>query len=155
MDRLKYISISGMACLALTFFSAISWADSTPCEKNFTAKEGVLGRQIYNTWQVLPEITPQKAFRRAYIYLIREGWAINLTDKEFGIISASQQGVSSGEGGKAAPLNVLIEDLGDSGGGLSPKGIKATVTFSIPGGLHASEDGVRRSFCDMLADIKR
>lgn len=155
MDRLKPLPAlltMALACLALPAFGQ---AEGAPCEKNFTVKEGVLGRQIYNTWQVLPEITPQKAFRRAYIYLIREGWAINLADKEFGVISASQQGVSSGEGGKAVPLNVLIEDLGDSGGGLSPKGIKATVTFSIPGGLHASEDGVRGSFCDMLADIKR
>lgn len=150
MKKLKRTSAFGMACLALSLFSTICWADAAPCEKNFTVKEGVLGRQIYNTWQVLPEITTQKAFRRTYIHLAKEGWAINLTDKEFGIISASP-----GDGGKAAPLNVFIEDLGDNGGGVSPKGIKVTITFSVPGGLQASEDSIRKSFCETLAEIKR
>ena len=154
MNRSKKSLAVGIGCLVLLSISTISWADVAPCEKNFTVKEGFFGKKIYKTWQDLQDLMPQTIFKRAYAFLVKEGWVINFTDKETGVISALQQDVSADGGGKVAPLNIFIENAGNYLGGKSG-GTRVTMTFSIPGGLHAQEDMVRKNFCDALAEIKK
>ena len=72
-----------------------------------------------------------------------QGWAITNTDKEIGIINASQT-VSYGQG-KTAPLNVGIDD--------KDGGVNVTVTFSISGGLTTPVDGVKDTFCKIIVAV--
>lgn len=149
----------GIACLAFATIPATGWAEAVPCENNFTVKDGLFDRKIYKTWQDLVDLSQMMIYRRTYAYLVKDGWAINLADKENGIISASQVEETAGGAGKTATLNVLIENAGNYFGGLPsgrgiPGGYRLTMTFSVPKGLHAQEDRVRANFCDALAEIK-
>lgn len=159
MNRLKNSLTIGIACLAFATIPATGWAETVSCEKNFTVKDGLFDRKIYKTWQELVALTQQMIFNRTYAYLVKDGWVINRTDKENGIISASQAEESIGGAGKVATLNILIENAGNYFGGLPsgrgvPGGYRLTMAFSVPSGLNAHEDMVRKNFCDALAEIK-
>ena len=159
MNRLKNSLAIWIACMAFITIPATGWAETVPCEKNFTAKDGMFNGKIYKTWQELADLSQMMIYRRAYAYLIKDGWAINLTDKENGIISASQLEESSGGKEKAASLNILIENAGNYFGGLPsgrgvPGAYRLTMAFSVPSGLIAHEEMVKKSFCDALAEIK-
>ena len=159
MNRLRKSFVIGVACLVFATIPATGWAVTEPCEKNFIVKDGFLDRKIYKTWQELQALTRQAIFMRTYTYLLKGGWVINLTDEETGVISASQVDGSSGSTGKVANLNILIENAGNYYGGAAskrgvPAGFRVTMTFSVPGGLDAHEDMVRKEFCAALAEIK-
>ncbi|MGC2049642.1 MAG: hypothetical protein WA635_13665 [Gallionella sp.] len=134
---------------------ATGWADTAPCEKNFTVKDGFFDKKIYKTWQDIRALTRQTIFKRAYAYLVKGGWVINLADMETGVIIASQ----SGGAGKVASLNIFIENSGNYFGGVpGTRGVtgafRVTMTFSVPDGLDAHEDMVRNDYCHALAEIK-
>ena len=159
MNRLRNSFVVGVACLVFSTIPATVWAVTEPCEKNFTVKDGFFDRKIYKTWQELLALTRQAIFMRTYTYLVKGGWVINLTDEETGVISASQVEDSSGSAGKMANLNILIENAGNYYGGVAgkrgvPGAFRVTMTFSVPGGLDAHEDMVRKEFCGALAEIK-
>lgn len=159
MNRVRHLLVIGVACLTFATIPATGWADTAPCEKNFTVKDGFFDKKIYRTWQDLADLSQMMIYRRTYAYLVKDGWVINLTDKGNGIISASQVEESSGGAGKAATMNILIENAGNYFGGLPsgrgmPGGFRITMTFSVPSGLHAHEEMVRENFCDALAEIK-
>lgn len=159
MKRLRNSLVIGVACLAFATIPATGWADTAPCEKNFTVKDGLFDKKIYKTWQDMVALTQQMIFKRMYAYLVKSGWVINLTDKEAGVIFASQVEESSAGAGKVANMNILIENAGNYFGGLPsgrgfPGGFRITMTFLVPNGLHAHEEMVRKNFCDALAEIK-
>lgn len=153
MGMQKKSLIIGIGGLILISISMLGWAENEPCETNFTVKEGLFDKKIYKTWQDFPIVPIQSIYRRVYKSLIKDGWIINLTDKEGGVISASQLEGSPGEGGKVAPLNIFIENAGKYGSILGS--VKVSMIFSVPSGLHADEHMVRKNFCAILADIKQ
>lgn len=158
MHRFRNSLVIGVACLVLATIPATGWADTAPCEKNFAVKDGFFGKKIYRTWQDLLDLSQMMIYRRAYEYLVKDGWVINLMDKELWVISASQAEELSGGEGKAANLNILVENAGNYFGGIpsgrgTPGAYRITMTFSVPGGLHADEGQVRKYFCAALAEI--
>lgn len=153
MNMQKKSLIIGIGILTLVSFSRVSWAESEPCVTNFTVKEGLFDKRIYKTWQDFPIVPIQSIYRRAYKSLIKDGWTINLTDKEGGVISASLLEGSPGEGGKVATLNIFIENAGKYGSILGS--VRTSMIFSVPSGLHTDEHMVQMNFCAILADIKQ
>ena len=159
MNRLRNSCVIGVACLVFATIPATGWADTAPCEKNFAVKDGFFGKKIYRTWQEIVDLPRQAIFMRTYTNLVKGGWIIKLTDMETGVISASQVDGSSGSTGKVANLNILIENAGNYYGGVAgkrgvPGAFRVTMTFSVPGGLDAHEDMVRKEFCGAFAEIK-
>ena len=156
MNTSKKLLTIGIGWLALISISAISWADNLPCENNFTVKDGFFDRKVYKTWQDFEArtLTTQIVLQRAYVFLVKDGWIINSTDKEAGVISASLQEGTLGEGGRVASLSILTEGSNSYFGGKAG-GTRVTTIFSVPAGLHAQEDRVRNNFCDILAYIKQ
>ncbi|CAG1004906.1 hypothetical protein ANAEL_03280 [Anaerolineales bacterium] len=152
MNKLKKSLAIGAGLLILVSAATPGWAASEPCETNFTVKEGLFDKKIYKTWQDFPIIPLQTVYRRAYKSLIKDGWIINLTDKEGGVISASQLEGSPGEGGKVATLNVFIENAGKYGSELGS--VRVLMIFSVPSALHASEHMVQMNLCALLSGIK-
>src|SRR4030066_1706179 len=110
MNKLKKSLAIGAGLLIIVSAATPGWAASEPCETNFTVKEGLFDKKIYKTWQEFPIIPLKTIYRRTYKSLVKEGWIINLTDKEGGVISASQLEGSPDEGGKVASLNIFIEN---------------------------------------------
>ena len=148
----------GVAWLVFAAIPATGWAEIVPCEKNFAVKDGFFDKKIYRTWQDLRDLSQMMIYRRAYEYLVKDGWVIDRMDKELWVISASQTEELSGGEGKAANLNILIENAGNYFGGIpsgrgTPGAYRITMTFSVPGGLHTNEDQVKKYFCAALEEI--
>ncbi|TCV79199.1 hypothetical protein [Sulfurirhabdus autotrophica] len=102
------------------------------------------GKQ-YKTSAALTGISADKAFKKAYASVVKKGYQIVQSDKNMGMISAAQQ-VSHSQGGKTAPLNILVESDSSTGSTL-------TFSFSTAGGLMASEDTVRDEFCKITNEV--
>ena len=152
MNKLKKSLAIGAGLLIIVSAATPGWAASEPCETNFTVKEGLFDKKIYKTWQEFPIIPLKTIYRRTYRSLVKDGWIINLTDKEGGVISASQLEGSPGEGGKVASLNIFIENAETYGSLLGS--VKVSMILSVPSSLHAHEHMVRMNFCAVLSDIK-
>jgi hypothetical protein len=119
--------------------------DQGGCASNFSVSGNFLTGKGYKTTVALPKLSSRIAFKRAYASLTRNGYQIVQSDKEIGSISASQQ-VTAPDGGKSAPLNVLVESV-------SGAGSKIVFTYSTSGGLFAPEDSIRDEFCKITGDV--
>jgi len=124
---------------------AFAAEDQGGCVSNFSVSGSFFTGKQYKTSVVLPEVSSQTAFKKAYASIVKKGYQITQSDKDIGVISASQQ-VTGSKGGKTAPLNVLVES--DSGAGS-----KIDFSFSTAGGLMAPEDAVRDEFCKITSEI--
>ena len=115
------------------------------CVVNFSESGSFFSGKQYKTSASLPGVKTGIAFKRAYASIAKSGYQITQADKEIGVISAAQQ-VSYSQGGKTAPLNVVIQpELGSNS--------KVAFSFSTAGGLKASSDTVRDEFCRITNDI--
>jgi hypothetical protein len=101
--------------------------------------------RTFKTHDFVENISKLTAVEKAAKELAKQGWAVTNTDKDLGIIGASQT-VSYGEG-KTAPLSVVID--------AKNKGVDISITFSISGGLSTDVNSVKDSFCDVVTAIDK
>ncbi len=116
------------------------------CTSNFSKEGGFFSGTTYKTWALFDNIKPSKAYKKVYLYTAKDGWQIIKSDKELGIISASQS-VSYGEG-KTVPLNIIVEESGTNGS-------KVSLTYTTSGGVSSPTDAVKKHFCLTLAEVKK
>jgi hypothetical protein len=140
MPTLKSIRV---ASLFLICFASGAFAADEPCIANYTVNGSFLKGREFTTWQKFSDVTRPVAYQRIYAGLVKYGWKIGQTDKEMGVVSASQE-VAFGQG-KSSQFNVLIEE--ENGG------IKVTETFTTSGGLIATEKNVQTMFCNGMNAI--
>lgn len=116
------------------------------CARNFQVEGDFFSGKQFKTSVPLPNMNPDVAYRKAYTSLVARGWQIVHTDREVRMISASQQ-VSGSSGGKTVPFNVIV---------MSDTKQMPTVmfTFKMSSMLLASEDGYKKIFCEIAADIQ-
>lgn len=119
--------------------------DNRECAQNFTYDGSALAGRTFRTHQVIPDVSKSDAVERAAKYLAVNGWAITTTDKELGIISASQT-VSYGQG-KTAPLSVGIDTV--------ETGVEVSISFSISGGVSSPVNAVKDEFCAIITAIAK
>ena len=115
------------------------------CERNFTVTGSFFAGKQFKTTAPLPGMSPDMAFKRASAEVAKRGWQIISTDKDVRMISASQS-VALSSSGKTVPFNVLIGEEKGAGANIS-------LTFSIAGGLTASEGGVKNTFCEFTKSV--
>ena len=125
--------------------SAFAGNAQSECTANFEVSGSFFSGKKFTTNVSYPSLKTDQGFKRANAAVTKEGFQIVLSDKETGTISASQQ-VSGAQGGKTAPLNVLVEEEGS--------GSKVTFTFATAPMLVATEDSVRDGFCKMAVQIE-
>ncbi len=118
--------------------------DSRACAQNFTYDGSFLAGRTFKTHQFVGGVSKDIAMVRAAKHLAIEGYSITNTDKEMGLISASQT-VSFGQG-KTVPLNVSIDS--------KDKGVNVSISFSISGGLTTPVNSVKDGFCDTIKAIE-
>src|ERR1039458_2011747 len=142
----KIISAIGIGCLILVCTSvAIRAEDKTakvedsPSFKHFTESGSFFTGKKYSTWQEFPDVSTANAFKRAYAFIAKNGYTIISSDKDTGVISATQNVIS--QAAKTVPFSILVEDLGHGGS-------KVTITFSLSGGMVSS--GVRGFFAKVM-----
>jgi hypothetical protein len=137
---------SRLGLLALTIGGAAGVAAAdTPappaagadCAGHFTAEGSFFAGKKFNTWAEFTAVSKADLYTRVYTNIAKDGWQITSSDKDAGIISASQS-VSFGKG-TTAPLTIVIESAGT--------GSKATATFRVGGGQTTKEDTVKQKLC--------
>lgn len=133
-----------IAVFGLLHFSSL--ANSAECDSNFTKSGSFFSGQTYKTWAHFKNVNPSKAFKNAYLYTMKDGWQIVSSDKELGVISAAQD-VSFGKG-KTVPLNITVEEFGNSGS-------KVSMTYSTSGGVSSPTEAVKEHFCLTLAEVSK
>lgn len=139
--KIKKISSIG---IALIIFPAVAFGSQ--CESNFTKEGGFFKGTTYKTWATFDSVKPSVAFKKTYLYTVKDGWKIVSSDKDLGIISAVQD-VSYGQG-KTVPLNIVVEEYGD-------KGSKVSITYATSGGVSSPTEAVKKHFCATLATVKK
>ena len=131
--------------LCAVLLSGVALADSSQCGDNFTVEGSFFSGKTYKTWAEFPGVKADYAFKKVYVYTVKDGWNISQADKEIGVISASQV-VSHGKG-KTAPLNIVVEEKG--------AGSKVSMTYSTSGGVSSPDDAVKNHFCATLAEVDK
>ena len=149
----KYLpSLRGAICLAfICAFTSCATApqqkqqtdDKRVCAQNFTFDGSFLAGRTFRTHQTIPNVSKSIAVERAAKYLVANGWSISSTDKDLGIVSASQT-VSYGAG-KTAPLSVGVDEV--------ESGVEISISFSISGGVSSPVDAVKEEFCAIMLAI--
>lgn len=126
----------GLTCIAA---SVNAVAETAECETNFTASGSFISGKHYKTTTNSASTTKDDAYKKAYAAVLKGGYQIVSSDKDVGAISAAQS-VSYSQGGKSAPLNLLVEPL-------PVGGTQLTISFSTAGGISASSKDVIKEFC--------
>ena len=137
-----FTSSVGLIALAIGGVAGGADAPSTgaDCAANFKMEGNFLAGKKYSTWTEYAAVSKADLFSRVVTNVAKDGWTINSSDKETGIISASST-VSYGKG-SVAPLTIVIEPSGN--------GSKATATFHVGGGQTAKEATVRDKICSYI-----
>lgn len=114
--------------------------DSRFCAKNFTHEGSLMTGKVYKTNGIIYGADKNSAFAKIIKHIAMDGWHILNSDKELGMINASQT-VSFGKG-KTAPLNVSIDQVNND--------VKVSVSFSTSIGVHSPAEAVMESFCEII-----
>lgn len=135
--------LSSALLLGALCASGSAWAD-TQCTDNYTLEGNFFQGRLFQSWGSYSQVPFDEAYRRAYSNVVRQGFRIQQTDKDAGIIAAEQNVTGSG---KVVPLNVIIESEG--------AGSRVSVSFTTTGGLAVGESNVKDSFCQILRAVAR
>ncbi len=119
-------------------------SDERPCVKNFIYKGSFLAGRTYKTYAFIKNISKEKAMKLAALYTVNDGWLITNSDKDLGIISASQT-VSYGKG-KVVPLSIGFETKNT--------GVKMTMTYSTSGGVTSPLESIKNHFCSTIEAVE-
>lgn len=127
--------------LAASVYSLPSFS-SEQCQENFTTTGSLFKGKTFKTWAEVDGVDSAEAYKKIYLHVMQDGWKINSSDKDLGVISAGTE-VSYG-GGKSAPFSITVERAGESK-------TKVSLTFVTSGGVAASDKDVIKSFCGTIA----
>ncbi|WP_299006944.1 hypothetical protein [uncultured Shewanella sp.] len=109
------------------------------CENNFTHKKTSTG-EIFRTSDVVYHTNKLEAFKKVSKYIAMDGWNINNSDINIGMINASQDVPFSN--GKVAPLNIFINNIEDA--------IEISISYSTSSGVYSPKDAVMNNFCKII-----
>jgi len=135
----KRITLSLLA--AATLHGCASQPTGRQCVDNFRTDGNILVGKSFTTYAVLPDTPYKEAFKNVNNVLTTEGFQMNVSNPESGIVNVYQNVGSS----KTAPLNALVEKVGE--------GSRVTMTFVTQAGLYTPEDAAREHFCDYMDRI--
>lgn len=126
----------GLVCL-----SAGVRANASSCEEGLVISGSLFTGKMYKIAMDLPGASSGAAFRGAYRFVVKEGWKVQQSDKDAGVIAAVNNEYFNK--GKTLPLNVVVEPT--SGGA------RISLTYSTPAGLSSPDEAVRDHLCKLVA----
>lgn len=113
------------------------------CVDNMTIEGSFLTGRTSKTYQDFRNVSKGEAFDRTLAAVASKGYQIGSSNKDAGLISASE-GVTGSS--KTVPLNVVITNLPDGG-------VRVQLVFVTTGGLAFSKESLEKEFCDVLASV--
>jgi len=144
-SSLLILSLSFLSGCATQGTQSLKTDDARECAKNFTYNGSFWAGRTYNSHAYIKGVSKNTAMKRAARYTINKGFSITNTDKDLGIISASQT-VSFGKG-KSAPLNIGIES--------KKGGVDISMTFSTSGGVTSPLGAITDHFCETIEAVAK
>lgn len=119
-----------------SLFSTVSAAE---CGGTFSQSGAAFLGKSYKL-QVETSSQPGPVFNGAYRAVVKEGWKVEQSDREAGVITALHSDYLSK--GKRLPLSVTIEP--------TQTGSALTLQFTTPPGVFSAEGDVREGFCKIV-----
>lgn len=135
------VTLVAAASLVLHTAHADDDASAADCLAHFTSEGNLFVGKKFSTWVEFPNVAKPDAYSRASLAVSKDGFTIVSSDKEAGILSASQS-VSFGKG-STAPLLIVVEPS-------KATGSKLTATFRTAGGQATKTETVRMKLCEYL-----
>ena len=118
---------------------------SCACLAHYTAEGSFWSGRTFRSYEDFKGVNKNTAFKRIAQHLAASGWKVVNSDKDTGIISASQD-VIDGKG-QAVPFNVVVQDKTDGT-------LRVKTSFALTGGLSASKGDIQKEFCGVLEAVK-
>lgn len=126
--------------------SSVSKNDTRQCVANYSSSGSFWTGKQFKTYGIYQKINKDVVFDKTLASLASSGLTIQTSNKESGVISASQA-VIMGEG-KTVPVNAIIS------GNKATNEVKVELNFTLSGGLYTNADGLQEEFCKVLDNIK-
>lgn len=118
-----------------------------PCTPNLTESGNLFIGTVYKTSKEYSTISKANAFGKILSSMATNGYHINNSNKELGLISAGLPVIVIEGGGQTVPMNVIINEGNN-------KTIKVDTTISLTGGLAASGDEITNYFCSVYKALE-
>lgn len=142
--------VMGLAVLAAASAFAQETDQGKACATNYKQEGGYMSGRRFSTFEVLPDVAPDVAYKRIYQGGIKAGLSVGQADKEMGIINFQQTGAGStftGNGQQVTiPWNVAIEAEG--------KGSRITVSKLTPPSYATSADAQKQMMCNVIDEAR-
>ena len=134
-----------LVLLAGVFAAGTAVAADAPklgCEANYKQEGGFFAGRRFSTFDVLPGVAKDVAFKRVYAEMMKSGFKVTSSDRELGMLAADY--VTTHEGAAVSlPMNVAIEPEGKGA-------IKVSISKTTPGGYATSREFQIRQMCAVI-----
>lgn len=121
--------------------------DTRACIANFFTEGDFLTGKSYKTYEEFQSISKASAIESLIASLASNGYQIVSSNKDLGVISASQA-LALSRSGATVPLNAVVKENASGG-------VRIDLVLRLFGGLMASSDSIQSDFCNILASINQ
>lgn len=139
-----------MVAALVLLVAAPAFAQDKACETNYKQEGGFMSGRRFSTFETLPDVKPDVAYKRIYQGGVKSGLTVALADKEMGVINFQQSGAGTTFGGNgqsvSIPWNVSIEEDG--------AGSRITVTKTTPPSYPTSADAQKTMMCGVVDEAR-
>lgn len=115
---------------------------SATCEQTFTVEGDVWNGRVFKGERHINNILKQEAVTQGARIVLADGFIINSTSPELGMISASE----IKNDGRTFPLNMMFIESGT--------GVLGQISISTPAGSSTSADVMKSYMCGLINNIK-
>lgn len=111
-----------------------------PCVVNFTVEGSFMKGRIYKTSAPLGNLDRNVTYDRVIQFIATDGWRLATSNKDAGIITATQD--VNWSDGKTTPFSAVVKQTAD--------GLAIQLAFSTPAGTSSPKDAVVKDFCSIV-----
>lgn len=135
IKQLKLVTASLILC-------ATPLVQAAQCDSNFSASGNMLRGKVFKTSADLPGLDADKAYKRTYLAIVKQGFMLQQHDSTMRFISARNNGSTAD---RPQTLNAMLEPVAD--------GAQISLTFTMPPGAIAAENTIRTEFCKLVNSV--
>jgi len=117
-------------------------ASAQSCEASFKIEGDLWKGRTFHASRNIDQILKNEAVTQAAAIVMTEGFVINSSSPELGLISASE----TKSDGTVLPLNLIFSE--------TDSGVLGKLTVSTPSGISSSADGMKSYMCGLLNKIQ-
>ena len=120
----------------------VAVSSAVTCEKTYTIEGDLWNGRVFKGERQIDNILKMEAVTQAAGIVLADGFIINSSSPELGMISASE---TKGDG-RVFPLNIIFSDSGS--------GVLGKISISTPAGSSTSADTMKKYMCGLINKVK-